>query len=574
LPSPPVPTAASITVRETLELLDGAFASLSSGVERGEYALWLGSGLSRDRVVGLNGVLHKLLEFLRVHVDAADAHCVYRRALDEVLAQANLSAVEATHTPYTEPSANWPDLAIILQRLAEKYSRVLDISVAGKVDDFLLWDVISFVDTFSTQETDAEHLCVGILTLEGAISEIASANWDGLLEAAAEELGYDELLYRVCVTGEDFRGPATAGKLLKFHGCALRAIADEARYRPLLIARWSQIVGWAVNDRFNVMKQELVSLAVRARTLMIGMSAQDPNIQQLFELARGRLAWNWTDEPPAHVFAEDRIGTDQKAILRISYGDQFNPNEPAILNRSCIRAYAKPLLVALVLKTISSKACGLLKKIAAPNLTPIDFEQLCNAIVHLRNLAAEAASADKLLFTRTLVRHLSRAKAMLQEGRCLTNPVLPYRPISLQPIHLALQDQNLASTGQCEAAGALALFGLAQQAGHWEIQIADPADPRSGAIRIISGTNTARVIFVAHTTEALRLFKDGVYSDDDDDVILVHSTEMILPQQRSPSRRLGRTGHRGVRHIEIAQLFQSANNIADLDLHFRREAAL
>ncbi len=323
------------------------------------------------------------------------------------------------------------------------------------------------------------------------------------------------------------------------------------------------------------MKQELVSLASRSRTLMIGMSAQDPNIQQLFELAQGRLAWNWSDDPPAHVFAEEQIGTDQKVILRISYRDDFNLNEEAILKRSCIKAYAKPLLAALVLKVISSKLRALIMELGAPNLMLADLEYLGRGIDRLRNLAAEVTNGNKLLFVRALVRHLSRAKAMLQDGLSLTDAVLPYRPISRQPIHLGSLDANLPASGQAEAAGALALFGLGHEAGHWAIQLDDPGDPRSGAIRAASSIGTARVIFVAHTTQAVRLLKDGVYSeDDDDDVILVHSTEIILPQPRSPSRSFGRTGRRGIRQIEVAQLFRSASSLADLNLCFRQELGL
>jgi hypothetical protein len=103
-----------------------------------------------------------------------------------------------------------------------------------------------------------EHLCIGILALEGVVSEIASANWDGLLEAAVEELGQNKNFYRICVTGSDVRGPAAAARLLKFHGCALRAIENEALYRPLVIARWSQILAWTGDNRFETMREELV----------------------------------------------------------------------------------------------------------------------------------------------------------------------------------------------------------------------------------------------------------------------------------------------------------------------------
>jgi hypothetical protein len=58
-------TAATITVAQTLELLDGPYAALAAGVSSGEFAFWIGSGISRGRVVGLDGVLRKLIEFLR-----------------------------------------------------------------------------------------------------------------------------------------------------------------------------------------------------------------------------------------------------------------------------------------------------------------------------------------------------------------------------------------------------------------------------------------------------------------------------------------------------------------------------
>ena len=129
------------------------------------------------------------------------------------------------------------------------------------------------------------------MVAEGIVSHLVSANWDGLLEGAASEIGLGPEIFRVCVTGEDFRGPLAAVQLLKFHGCALRAVENPAQYRPLLIARWSQIITWGVNHAFAAMREELVGVAAHTRTLMIGLSAQDPNIQQLFHLARERTAW-------------------------------------------------------------------------------------------------------------------------------------------------------------------------------------------------------------------------------------------------------------------------------------------
>jgi hypothetical protein len=294
----------------------------------------------------------------------------------------------------------------------------------------------------------------------------------------------------------------------------------------------------------------------------------------MFGAAEHLLAWNWSDDPPPHVFAEDAIGTDQRVILQISYKDAFARSEAAILDRSCVRAYGKPLLVALVIKVITSKICALMREVTAPGFGPADFDQLTRGIDSLRNLAAEAAEPDRLAYVRALVRHLTRAKAILQEGESPSNATARYRPITHRPTHIAPGDPNLTPTGQREAANALALLGLGHEARYWAVQADDPDNPRSGAIRVTSPNGSARIMFVAHTTQAIRLFKDGVYSEDDEDVILIHSTERVQPQQRSPSREIGRLGKLRARHIEMSEMLQTANGFADLNLRFRQEMAL
>src|ERR1700722_14178443 len=116
------------------------------------------------------------------------------------------------------------------------------------------------------------------------------------------------------------------------------------------------------------MKHELVNVAAQRRTLMIGMSAQDPNIQSLFQSARALTAWPWNDNAPPHAFAEQTLGQGQKTILEISYAEDFHPNQVAIAARSCIQAYGKSLLAALVLNVIAEKCTALLRGASAPNL--------------------------------------------------------------------------------------------------------------------------------------------------------------------------------------------------------------
>ena len=568
-----MPTAATITIKQTLDLLDGYFKPLGTAFDRGEYALWLGSAISRERVAALDGVLRKLIEFLRTKISGA-SDCPFRHSLNLVVAKADLSAGQFARVDYGADSATWPDIKLILKRLSEKYSHVLDIGIRGEVQDYLLWNGVDFANTFSNQEPDAEHLCVGILVLEGVVTHLVSANWDGLLEAAIEELGHTNFTYRICVTGIDFRGPVTAATLLKFHGCALRAILDETKYRGLIIARYSQIVGWGFNQAFGAMKNELIRIAAQQRTLMIGMSAQDINIQQIFSAAKNSAAWQWTQNPAPHVFAEDTITDGQRTILRQSYGDDFHPNQTVIESRAHLRAFAKPLLSALVLNTLSSKFCGLLRALAPLRFVEADYLELEKGLIQLRNLTAENVGADFTAYIRAIARHLSRMKAILQDGEVLDAPRVTYRAITGRPVHLMQTDANLGITGQREAAYGLALIGLAELDQLWHISLDNLADKGGGAVRLTSTTGTSRLIFVANDNVALKLFDEGVFAEDDPDVVLVHSSSIRAARQRSPSRAIGRPGRRQAQHVDMQQLLNEMTNLAELRDRFRRGVGL
>lgn len=174
---PGQPNAATITVREALQLLDAQFADFAAGVNEGEYALWLGSGISRGRVVGLNGVLRKIIEFLRTRIATVDVNCAFRLALDHVLTHAVLSEDEQARVNYDVDSAQWPDIETILERLAERYSRVLDVSVTGQAADYLLWVAADFCQTFANQEPDAEHLCIVIMVVSRPCTGFRKLGW-------------------------------------------------------------------------------------------------------------------------------------------------------------------------------------------------------------------------------------------------------------------------------------------------------------------------------------------------------------------------------------------------------------
>ena len=242
--------ASDISVRATLALLDGPFADLATGVAQGRYAFWLGSGISRDRVDNLKQVIRRVLVHLQTRIDPADRGCRYLQALGEALQLAQLSPPERAAVDVARPVDTWPILDTVLQRLSREYARLLDIPVQGEAADYLLWEAVDVVTTFAptAAQPDCEHLCLGILAIEGVVPDIASANWDGLVEAGVHELtgGAEDIV--AFVRADNLRELRLRTRLLKFHGCAVRAGTDAAT-SPFAIDRASVSDHWLAIQR-------------------------------------------------------------------------------------------------------------------------------------------------------------------------------------------------------------------------------------------------------------------------------------------------------------------------------------
>lgn len=566
-----MPTAGTITVKETLDLLDGAFQGLSDSIAQGGYAFWLGSGISRERVVGLDGVLEKLIDFLRTHT-TADPACPYGKALEKILGMASPSADERKEIDLARPVATWACRKALLGRLWNQYSKVLSVEVPPESLDYLLWVGVDFRNTFSNQNPDAEHLAIGMLALEGTVTELATANWDGLLEGAMKALGHSDTFYRVTVTGDDLRGAAAAAKLYKFHGCALRAIEDEGKYRPLLVARSAQITSWMGNDTFKITRDQLEALIQRARTLMIGLSAQDENIKNLFGQVNAHKGWNWKDEPAPIVFSANELGDDQKDLLSVAYGKEYEANREAIWKSACLQAYAKPLLLALLLNVLTTKAKILASDIVAPGLGDDGHARIAHGLTHLRDRAAQGADDDRLMFAKGLAGGLARARHQLQNGSSPAG-LAAYFPVDEQPAHLMKGKLGLASTGQREAAAAMGLIGLECEATAWAPGVDDPAEIRSGALRVSSATAEARIFFAANDDNITSLMECGAFDEDDDDVVVICSRRVTERQQRNPRSRL-RSGKIAPRLIAFGPMLAGAPSLAGLREAFRDEVGL
>lgn len=567
-----MPTAASISIKETLELLDNQYSGVSEGVVRDSYAFWLGSGISRERIIGLDGVLAKLLEFLRSKATESP-ECGHRIALDRIITMAAPSVRERNDIDYDRPVTEWPCLRDLLARLWRQYSAVLSVTIPGESLDHLLWAGLDFANTFSSQLPDVEHLAIGMLVLEGAVTELASANWDGLLEAAMQELGHHEVAYRVTVTGVDLRNPSAAANLYKFHGCALRAISSEGTYRPLLVARSSQITSWSTNNTFGIVRAQLNALVQTKRTLMIGLSAQDANIRHLFAAMNRDQCWRWDDEQTPIVLSEQELGEDQKDLLTLVYGEAaYEAHREEICEAARLQAYAKPLLLALLLQVLTRKLEVLAGDAHAPNLDLSARSKIIDGIKFLRDRVAEAGNADRIGLARSIARGLARARHQLQNGNSAEG-AQAYFPIDSHAAHLMKGKPALQVSGQREAAVALGLIGLDEAEATWASWLDDPAVPKSGALRLTTSVASTRVFLAAHDDTITSLLECGAFDEDDNDAVVICSGRIASRQQRSP-RGDWRTGAVGPRYLALGSMLREAVDLDDLRDRFRGEIGL
>lgn len=561
-----MPTASTIKIAETLDLLEGSHQSFSSGFQAGQYALWVGSGISRERVVGLDGVLSKLLENLRRRITGPD--CEHHRAFDAILGLANLSDAQKAQVDLAQPVGSWPIHDALIDGLWNKYAKVLGTEVQGRPFDYLLWDVLDFPATFAAQKPDAEHLAICMLVLEGVVSDLATANWDGLLEAAMVELGRSNQTFRVAVTGGDLRGPPGLGTLYKFHGCANRAIENEAEYRPLLVAREAAITHWARNEGFSQIRDQLRALIARSRTLMIGLSGQDTNIQQLF----GANGWVWDSVPVPIVIAAQELSEGQKSILEGAYQNHYETNREQIRKDATLPAFGKPLLLALLLKTMFGKLAALVGRLTSPAVGAAGEQSLIGGLKALERAAAQAGNANPYECARTIAALMGRVSEQFLGGAGSAGR-RPYMPVTPQPVHLMQEDPSIQFSGKPEAAAALGLIGQGLVSNKWSIEIDDPEQPTTGALRLVAPAAEARVFLAANDDNINQLVASGAFDEGDDDVVVICSRKVTPRQQRSPFKSW-RTGKAPPRYVSVSDLLDGSASFGEVQSKFNSEVGL
>jgi hypothetical protein len=573
------PPAAQISVRATLDLLDTSFPAFAQGIAEGRYAFWLGSGISLGVVPGLKGIVAKVIEFVRAAIDPADPACKFARAMNDVLQLAGVNAAQRASLDFGVEFATWPPdrREAIVGALVQNYARFLGIRVGTEPFDYLLWDAVKVRETYAAAalEPDVEHLCLAALSLEGIATDMVSANWDPLVERAVASLtnGSAALAPTVVAKPDDVKLPRGRTRLIKFHGCAAKAAANEPEYREWLVARHAQVNGWCANPINQPFLTALVALISQKPTFMLGLSAQDGNIQHVFQTAAKQSPWNVAAVPPGYVFSENELGLDQQSLLENVYGDQVTPaNFQAVCEAARIQAYAKPLLTALLLDVLARKLAALIGMLPGP-LPVAERQPLINGITQLRNDLGAAAQTS-VPFVLGLLKRWARSSQLLRAGQ-VAQPNVKYMPISQDAILGMPGNPDLDASGLREAAVALGLLGAGVVRGDWMVE-AEPDATGSGVLSVTSnrpGSTRTKVYLTANAFNAALLVAGGEL-DESEAPILIQAKEIALPMARSPLGAFGRTGAPPTREISIRALMDASTTFDLLYESFRQELAI
>jgi len=569
--------ADDISVRDTLELLDGSFEPFAEGVSNGLYAFWLGSGISFGRAPKLLTLVGKVVEFVRSHIDPANPNCKFASAMHEILSLASASKLELARSKLDQPFTRWPDQDAIASRLVNSYSKLLGLTIDGEALDYLLWDVIDVRATFAdaAMTPDVEHLCLAALSLEGTTPEMLSANWDPLIERAVDTLTDGNAGLWLSVVGRplDLQLPHKKARLIKFHGCAAKAKSDPAQYRPWLVATHDQVVAFCSQPKNQGLVTALTHIVGSKRTLMLGLSAQDVNIQEIFNQAANQLTWQLGDPPPSYVFSQQVLGIDQRSLLKNVYRDQITPtNLPSVFEAARIQAYAKPLLTALLLDVWSRKLQALVR-LAPGSLAVAERDHLCEGITALRNHLADAAllNAD---FIYAVLDRFGRATKLLRDGQ-IERPNVRYEPMSDDAVTALAGNAALGALGLREAAVALGLLGMGLMRDDWDVK-GESLDRDAGVLALNpKGPTAARTkTFLTANASGATLLRSEGHLVESQNPILIQSQVLVPAMARSPRAPSGRTGLPRAREVSVSTLLQTCTTADNLYEAFREELAL
>lgn len=577
--------ATNATVRDVLERLDGDFAAVAAAFGNAGFALWVGSGISFGRAPDLGMIAARAIEFLRRKAVNPASMALFKPALRAAIAASQTVLADA-EPHFGTPFADWPNEVRqpIISGLWNRYSHLLNVRIQDTEEDFILWEAVDIRGAFSNPPPPGcSHVSIAILVLEGVLREIASANWDGFIEAAVEQLagGLPGNL-QVVVDPSHLRDEPGKARLIKFHGCIVHATQNEGAYRKFLVGSTTQINAWPHHQLYAAIRNEVVSLATNHRALMTGLSLQDGNLQAAFNVARQANPWPWPCAPQAHVFCESEIGDGQRLMLQTVYAGSYNNAIDEIEQSALLVAWGEQVLLALVFKVLADKFAALIEVALHGQELANDRAVLIALLGRLRDAAAAHATGDRAIFIVRAVAYWSRLLCLFRTGK-LPARSTGYEVLTSGTVGSIGQDQNAKVACLGELGVALALLQQGVDEERWTL--APPVDDElaSGALSGIGLWDNApsRPIFFARSAgTAIELQKAGAFANDN--AIVIHADAAwhelqetnVDASPRKVRRSPGRNGSIGTNHVNLARMLENETSVADLATRFVAELAL
>jgi hypothetical protein len=566
------PDATSISVRQVLSLLRSEFAPMAAALENGEFALWIGAGLSRN-APSLGHLLHRAVEAVRHRAVDPSTSAVFEPVLLQILTLAGKT--EAQCRPhFAEPFHSWPAHGEIIDGLWNRYLRVLDIRVQGQPDDFVLWEAIDVRGAFAhLPPPAAAQLCIAILVLEGAVRQIASANWDDFIEQAVARLsrGAPAILQPI-VDPDQLRRQAGQARLLKFHGCIVHATEDPATFRKYLVGSHTQIVDWPNDGKFAAIRGEVTAVAANYKTLVLGLSIQDANLQGVFSAAKHTHPWPWPCAPHAqgHIFCEDMLQDGQRDVLKVVYRHAYNDNIAAIEASALLRSWGEQVLIALTIKLINDKLAELLKICLQGSALAATAAPLLSSLESLFDEVAGEAEGDRTAQVNAGIALWSRALALFRTGDLPADAEAYEFLTASTPLQIPA-DANALAAGLGEFALALSLLQHGRHSGLWTLGVPAWGEVTAGAVSAEAhwdGARTRPLFLVRSAGEAVKLELQGALVNDDAIVIHADDAWRQLAEGRQSARKAsgspGRDGRKRTTHVSIRHLVGTSTDAADL----------
>jgi hypothetical protein len=550
-------------LRAALRALRRDHAALAADVADGRRFFWLGSGISRNQVPDLVAVIERVLLFLRDRAANGPDELAHKNALIEILKQhlpAELPRYEA------DPEA-WAPLST--EPLRNVYSEVLGTRVGENGADYLLMTAADLPNIYGADNLvpGTAHYLIAILIAEGAVKEIASGNWDGLVEAAVADLTRQPGVLDVYVAAEDARDTNAFAQIAKFHGCAVLAKRDPARYAGKIIATRAQIARFESSE-FAHMRSALKERTTRYRSLVLGLSMQDSDLLTVFTRAAELHPWPWDPDHPAYVFAEPDLKGSQRDVLENGYGSDFDGRHKEILERSTFGTYAEPLLAALVLEVLARKYHALLaRQSTVPQAIEDDLRRGLQRMVDLVGAAIGDAPPALLAFL------LGPYAAIVRGFHCRDDEckyVTLFRGTRPQ---IAIEP-SVTVMGSDLLVAAIGLLGWGDQRRRWRVRTSPRNTPN--AIRLLNRSSDAVVlVIVKGTREADAILSSSEWISGADRMTILYAHDRPNTAVRSSASMLGGGRRRSERYeISWSDLTELATDTEEIADRFQAEAGL